>query len=135
MEDWIKEAIAFWDECEVKMNPPATAADFEKAEAILSFSFPDDFKALYSVVNGFDGYESQEYMFSFWSLDRIIEEFVESENKNIIGFCDFLIMSHVIGFKRNTVGIFNDYSIDYVPIALTFMDAIGMINSGSREIY
>jgi len=74
-------------------------------------------------------------MFSFWSLNRIIEEFVESENKNIIGFCDFLIMSHVIGFKRNAVGIFNDYSTDYEPIALTFMEAIGMINSGSREIY
>lgn len=135
MEDWIKEAIAFWDECEVKMNPPATAADFEKAETILSFSFPDDFKALYAVVNGFDDYEWQEYMFSFWSLSRIIEEFVESENKNIIGFCDFLINSHVIGFKRNTVGIFNDYSTDHEPIALTFIEAIDMINSGSREIY
>lgn len=135
MEDWIKEAVAFWEECEVKINPPATAADFEKAETILSFSFPDDFKALYAVVNGFYGYEWQEYMFSFWSLDRIIEEFVESKNKNIIGFCDFLIMSHVIGFKRNMVGIFNDYSIDCEPIALTFMEAIGMINSGSREIY
>jgi hypothetical protein len=76
-------------------------------------------------------------MFSFWSLDIIIEEFAKNHDKNLIGFCDFLIMSHVIGFKRNAAGIFNDYS--FLPgegfIAETFKEAISMINSGAREIY
>lgn len=137
MEDWIKEAIAFWDECEVKMKPPATAADFEKAETILSFSFPDDFKALYAVVNGFDDYEWQEYMFSFWSLDRIVKE--REEKSEFIGFCDFLIMSNVIGFKKSKTGIFKEYpSIgekDHNPIAQTFEDVLYMVNNSIGDIY
>ncbi|AYL94193.1 SMI1/KNR4 family protein [Mucilaginibacter celer] len=137
MEDWIKEAIELWQEDEVKMNPPATAVDIEKAETTLNFNFPDDFKALYTVVNGFEDYEWQEYMFSFWSLDRIIEEFAKSSNKHVVGFCDFLIMSHVIGFKRNEPGVFKDYSV--APgeefIAGTFKESISMINSGAPEIY
>ena len=137
MEDWIREAIKLWEDYGVKMNPPATAADVEKAETILSYVFPDDFKALYAVVNGFVDYDWQEHMFSFWSLDIIIEEFAKNHDKNLIGFCDFLIMSHVIGFKRNAAGIFNDYS--FLPgegfIAETFKEAISMINSGAREIY
>jgi hypothetical protein len=137
MENWIQVALTQWREDEVKLNPPATAADFEKAEVVLNFNFPDDFKALYTAVNGFEDCDWQKHMFSFWSLDRIIEEI--NEQSDFIGFCDFLLMSNVICFKRGSQGIFREYPStgekDHNPIAQKFETVVYMINNSLGEIY
>lgn len=126
-----------WQTSEVKANAPATNADFEKAEVDLDFKFPDDFKALYQIVNGFKDLDWQEHMFTFWPLEVIIQEFEDSSDKNFIGFCDFLLNSYSIGFVRNRPGVFKSY--DYVEneecVAKTFQEIVGMINSSNDNIY
>lgn len=136
MEDWITKTIELWEGDNVRMNPPATIVDIEKAETALNFNFPEEFKALYTVVNGFEDYEWQKHMFSFWSLDRIVEEW--ESNSSFIGFCDFLIMSSVIGFKRNLAGIYKNYAIAHYEdelIVQTFKEVVDMINNSAQEIY
>lgn len=139
MEIWINEAISKWNMTKTRLNHGASIADIEKAENILSFKFPDDFKKLYLIVNGFQHLDWQEHMFYFWPIERIIEEYTGSSDENFVGFCDFLLASHFIGFKKNQNGIFKLYSsmrnAEDNQIAKTFQEAVGMINSSSDLIY
>lgn len=139
METWINEAISKWNLAKTKQNHGASIADIENAENILNFKFPADFKNLYLVVNGFQDLDWQEHMFYFWPIDRIIEEYAVSSDEDFIGFCDFLLASHFIGFKKSQSGIFKLYSTmkkaEDSPIANTFQSAVGMINSSSDLIY
>src|ERR1700761_1498076 len=110
MERWIEEALDSWEMSQTKLNPPASILEIEKVEGFLQFKFPEDFKQLYTVINGFQDLDWQEHMFCFWSLDRIVDEFESSNDKNFIGFCDFLLASHMIGFVRNNDGVFKSYN-------------------------
>jgi hypothetical protein len=138
MEDWIQKAITNWQSHTVKMNPPATIVEIEYTESVLNFKFPEDFKTLYLSVNGFKDWDWQEHMFTFWPLGVIIEEFDEAD-KGFIGFSDFLLRSHVIGFRRDEVGIFKIYpSIEHEEpqsIAQSFEQVVDMINSSNNLIY
>jgi len=161
MENWIQDAILKWKSEGVKLNPPATIAEIEKAEVVLDFNFPDDFKQLYLVVNGFEDWDMQEHNFSFWPLDRIMEQHGEGNNKSFIGFSDWAILCNVIGFVKESAGVYKDYLtyIDSRPsqsgvivsvkdaygtkeylrvidkIAENFREVVVMINTGTGNIY
>ncbi|MEN0053336.1 MAG: SMI1/KNR4 family protein [Mucilaginibacter sp.] len=137
MENWIEEVITKWQLEGVRLNPPAAISDIEEVESILDFRFPEDFKAFYSVINGFDGLDWQEHMFTFWPLKLIIEDFEAASDKSFIGFCDFLINSYSIGFVRNRDGIFKSYNYieNKESIARSFEEVVDMINSNNDLIY
>jgi len=136
MENWIQDVISKWKAENVELNPPATTEEIDATEAALNFKFPEDFKEFYLQANGFNDYEWQEHMFSFWSLSRIVEEFQEWTTGEFIGFCDFLIMSHCIGFVKNQQGFFKNYGkLENERIAETYKDVVEMINSNNRDIY
>lgn len=136
IENWVQHIISKWKLEGVKLNPPATAIEIENAESILDFKFPSDFKELYLSANGFKGLDWQEHMFTFWPLDMILDEFQISTNKHFIGFSDFLLASHFIGFSKNKSGIFKSYHYDDGElIANTFQVAVDMINSSNDFIY
>jgi hypothetical protein len=67
----------------------------------------------------------------------IIEEHNTYQNKNFIGFCDFLLASHFIGFNKNRPGIFKEYGNveDGEQIASSFEEIVLMINSNADAIY
>ena len=138
METWISEAISKWNLSKIKLNSGASIADIEKAETILSFNFPDDFKSLYQIVNGFRDLDWQENMFTFWPLEMIIDEYDEAD-KGFIGFSDYSLKVNAIGFKRGEEGIFKIYpsliteSSEY--IAPSFKEVVRMINSDTGSIY
>ncbi len=137
MQNWIQEAISRWNATKVKLNPPASLLDIEKAELALNFKFSEDFKQLYLVVNGFEDCDWQQHMFSFWSLDRILNEYKESDDKDFIGFCDFLICSHFIGFDRNNGELLKNYEghgKEKLEVQ-TLKDAVIGINADSKFIY
>jgi len=141
MQNWIQEAISKWKVANVKLNPPASLLEIEKAELTLNFKFPEDFKQLYLIVNGFKGCDWQEHMFSFWSLEKIIIEYNNLDSPNYIGFSDFLLSSNFIGFNIDKTGIFKKYSIQFSDlvdgelISKSFEEVVGMINSSNDLIY
>jgi hypothetical protein len=139
MNKWVQNVVSKWKTEGVKINNGTSLGDIEALESVLDFKFPDDFKDFYLAIDGFKDLDWQEHMFYFWPLEKIIEEFNESLDKNFIGFCDFLLASHYIGFKKNQTGIFKMYSIsdraEDNSIAQTFEEVVGMINSRSDLIY
>ncbi|WP_295668523.1 SMI1/KNR4 family protein [uncultured Mucilaginibacter sp.] len=134
MASWIQKVNEKWKPEGVKLNPPATNDEIEKTETILNFKFPEDFRKFYLVIDGFRSFDMEHHMFTFWSLETIIEEYNRWGDKEFIGFSDYLIASHAIGFKRNEKGIFKLYD-EPIPIAETFEEVVNMINSGSQLIY
>jgi hypothetical protein len=73
-------------------------------------------------------------MFSLWPVDRIIEEYNSSSDKNFIGFSDYLINSHQIGFTKDRNGIYKYHNKPEL-IADTFEQGIHLININSEIIY
>ncbi|HEY8957364.1 SMI1/KNR4 family protein, partial [Chitinophaga sp.] len=105
-------------------------------EASIGFTFPAGFKELYTEVNGFPDGDWRENMFSIWPLEKILEEYSGSTDHEFIGFSDFLIHSHDIGFVKTQPGVFKRYGgEEYVFIAASFLDAIALINTNSDLIY
>ena len=136
MGNWIQNVIGKWTAERVRLNPPVSIAELESTESILNFKFPNDFKEFYLQATGFYGLDWQEHMFTFWPLEMIVDEFKGSTNNNFIGFCDFLLAIHYIGFNRNRPGIFKSYRIeDGEQIADTFEEIVSLINSNSEIIY
>jgi len=137
MKSWVNEVVAKWKSEGVKINSAASIDEITLAETSLGFKFPEDFKELYLQINGFKDLDWQEHMFYFWPLERIVKEFTDSPDKNFIGFCDFLIASHYIGFKKTQTGIFKMYwkLAELTSIAQTFEEVVAMINSSADLIY
>lgn len=139
MENWVDDVVLKWRTEGVKINESAPNELIENAEKVLKFTFPADFKEFYSAINGFKDLDWQEHMFYFWPLERIMEETFDLPDKNFIPFCDFLLASHYIGFKRNQNGIYKLYSnlsaAENAPIAQTMEEVVSLINSSSDLIY
>lgn len=132
--DWIDLVIQQWKREKIELNPGFKADDLFLAESTLDFIFPNEFKELYIKVNGFQENEWRTNMFSIWSIERIIEEYNFSEDKNFIGFSDYLINSHQIGFLRDKKGIYKYYENSGF-ISNTFAQSIHLINIDSELIY
>lgn len=99
-------------------------------EARIDFQFPPDFRELYQKVNGFEDFDWNIHMFSLWSLDRIAKEYQKDDDDNYVGFFDYLINSHSIGFFKSEKGVYKSYS-HVESIATTFKEAIELINTNS----
>jgi hypothetical protein len=131
---WTSQAIYFWTSKGIKLQNGISIDKISDFENLLNFKFPLDFIELYTKANGFEDFDWNEHMFSLWSLDRILKEYQEDSDTNYIGFCDFLINSHSIGFFKTDKGVFKSYD-QTQPIGNTFKEAIELINSNSDLIY
>ena len=131
---WIDETISLWKSDNVRIQAGISAEQISFYEKQLAFEFPSDFIDMYLRVNGFEDFEWEKNMFSLWSLDRILTEYHEGNTPDFIGFCDFLVNSHCIGFWKAKKGIFKSYD-NAQPIASSFAEAIGLINANSELIY
>lgn len=131
---WIDQAISIWTSNEVKLKSGTSLEKIYEFEKLLTIKFPQTFIDLYLKVNGFEDFDWNEHMFSLWSLDRILQEYKESADENYVGFCDFLINSHTIGFCKSDLLIYKSYEQSN-PIANNFPDIISMVNSSSDLIY
>ncbi|MEP7230797.1 MAG: SMI1/KNR4 family protein [Ginsengibacter sp.] len=131
---WTDHVIHIWTAKGIKLQKGISIDKISDFEKLLDFTFPQDFIELYSKVNGFEDFDWNEHMFSLWSLDRILEEYQDDGDTNYIGFCDFLINSHSIGFFKTGQGIFKSYD-QKKSIGNTFKEGIELINSNSDLIY
>ena len=132
--NWTDDILQQWKSEAISLNPPSSINDIEETEKNIEFNFPKQFKELYLLVDGFKASDWRTNMFSIWPISRIIEEYKLNENKNFIGFADYLINSHQIGFFKDKDGIYKDYDGSN-PIAETFEECIKLINSDATLIY
>lgn len=131
---WTNQAIDIWTSKGIKLQNGISVNKIYDLEKLLDYKFPKDFIELYTKANGFEDFDWNENMFSLWSLERILKEYHEDGDTNYIGFCDFLINSHSIGFFKTNKGIFKSYDQNQ-PIGNTFKEAVELINSNSALIY
>jgi hypothetical protein len=131
---WTDRAILVWTNSGIKFQPGVSLNIITSYEAQLDFQFQLDFKELYQKVNGFEDFDWNKHMFSLWSLERILKEYRENNDNNYVGFCDYLINSHSIGFFKSEKGVYKSYS-QIEPIADTFREAIELINTNSDLLY
>ena len=131
---WTDQVIDFWISKGIKLQNGISIDKIHDFEKLLDFKFPQDFIELYSKANGFEDFDWNEHMFSLWSLDRILKEYQEDDDANYIGFCDFLINSHSIGFYKSDSRIYKYYN---QPETITdnFQDFILLLNSNNDLLY
>jgi hypothetical protein len=134
MRHWATSIVSFWLSANIKLEGAAALSEISEMEIGIGMRFPISFVELYKIANGFKDWDMNEHMISIWPLDRIKEEYTQNKDKNFVGFCDYLINSHHIGFLKNSPGIFKEYD-EFNPIASTFEEAIELINSGSDLIF
>lgn len=111
-DSWAKPIIENWKSLGIKLNSKSTISEIAEVENQIGVHFPDDFKELYIQINGFADRDWTPTMFSLWPLDRIVSEYFESVNSEFVGFCDYLINNHCIGFIKEKAGVFKEYGID-----------------------
>ena len=128
-----------WKTAGLDISEAASPDLIEKTEQQVSFTFPEAFRQLYKRADGWKDMAWNEHMFSMWPLERIIEEYDYGRHPHFIGFCDYLVNSHWIGFVRYKPGIFKRYDLEGFSepekIADSFEDAIEMINTNADAIY
>lgn len=131
---WTEKIIRQWIEEQIELNPGASLEKLRQTEEAVDFLFPAQFNELYLLVNGFKDNDWRVNMFSIWPLDTIVEEYHSKKDKNFVGFSDFLINSHQIGFTKDRSGIFKYYTTPEY-IADTFEQALLLINTDLDIIY
>ncbi|GAB3194025.1 cell wall assembly regulator SMI1 [Pontibacter aydingkolensis] len=131
---WIGKTIEQWEIDGVELNVGASLEAIKNAERVLNFIFPLQFQQLYVKANGFNNLDWIENVFSIWPIERMLEEFNESTNKDFIGFADYSMNVHQIGFVRGKEGVYK-YCDNPVQFANTFEEAISLINSDDETIY
>ena len=132
--EWVENIISFWNERKIKLEVGASLKEISEVEYFIGIHFPYTFVELYKKANGFRGNDWNTSMFSIWPLQRIKEKYRINNDTNFIGFCDYLINSHIIGFSKTKVGIFKDHD-PLNPVALTFEESIELIIYNSDLIY
>ncbi|MEN9610150.1 MAG: hypothetical protein RLZZ628_964 [Bacteroidota bacterium] len=132
MNDWTEKIIACWVHEKVRLNLGASREEIHQAEKKLGFLFPKDFKMLYLRVNGLEDWLPN--LFTLWSLEQIIAESQICPNPQFIGFSDYSIHCHDIGFLKDQEGIFK-YSHAPEKIAETFEIGLTLIQTDSILIY
>jgi hypothetical protein len=134
---WTSIAMDYWSSLGISLQAGAHLEEIARTESAVGFAFPADMRELYQRVNGFRNFDWTPGMISIWPLDRIRVEYLEGEDRNFVGFCDFLINSHCIGFVKDQAGIFKSYGGNHplVFVADSFSIAIELINRDSELIY
>lgn len=127
--------IAYWLSEKTLLNPGASIEMIIDAERQLDFVFPEDFKQLYSKVNGFSERDWLPNMFHLWPLELIVEEHEISSNKSVISFADYFIFSHTIGFDKNQNAIVKNHGNQTDFLCNSYIDAILLINTNAASIY
>lgn len=136
MKSNIIKILEQWKNEKIQLNPAASLDLIVEVEIATGFIFPEEFKELYQQVNGFSDGDWRENMFSVWPLERILKEYNGSDDSDFIGFSDFLINSHNIGFLKTQGGVFKKYGInEYTYVSDSFIESVKLINSDADLIY
>jgi cell wall assembly regulator SMI1 len=127
-DTWIQDAIKNWEADNTNLNAGSDLNSIISLEKALGIKLPADFKEFYLIVDGFKNLSVNNNLFCIWPIEKIATDYVAFHDKNFIGFCDYLMDSHWIGFHKTSEGVFNDFDLEK-PITGTFKEFIKFINS------
>ncbi len=133
-DNWISIQINFCKMSGVKLNSPATQEMITDTQNKLDYEFPSDFINFYRKANGFVEWDFIGNMFSIWSLEKIVNEYSNGDDKNFIPFCDHSIDLYRIGYLKSDEGVYNDFNQEK-SISKTFKDTLRLINEDSELLY
>lgn len=118
-----------WKRAKIELHPPATIEQFDACEKVTGFVFPGDFKMFYQRGNGFKSGQMDDHLLCLWSLETIQYEYVREGD--FVGFADFMIYSHQIGFIKGKHGVYRSY--DDTLICETFDEFIAHWEAGDGD--
>lgn len=108
----VHNIIKNWKEQGIAINEGTSSDAITKLENQIGFKFPEDFKMVYQIFNGFRDYDSYN-LYSILPLNKIKEEYEnEIDEDTFIPICDFLIASNFQGYIKGKKGIYNIYEKD-----------------------
>ena|SRR5579863_7684184 len=133
LDTWVEATKKEWLSKLIKLEPGALPEAIRLTEVAVEFGFPKEMRALYQAVDGFKDSDWTRGMISLWPMERIREEYARNRDPNFVGFCDYLISSHAVGFYKGRPGIYKSYD-EFNPIADTFMQVIELINRNADDL-
>jgi hypothetical protein len=134
LKTWALAVAREWATAGINVGNLATEEQITEVEAVIGFSFPMDAREFYKIANGFSNWGWDANMFSIWPLERILEEYTKERDKSFVGFADYLMCCHCIGFCKDREGIYKDVDMAE-PMASSFKEAIDLINANDDRIY
>lgn len=97
----LKKVAETWHRECLKIVEPKSEKEIIEKLARLKMPISKDVIEVYSTLGGMEDCESDATCFSFWDIDKILEE-NKSYLSEFISFADFLIHSHSYYFKFET---------------------------------
>ena len=93
----LRKVSGIWEKEGLELAKPFSKEELLEKFANLKIPFSQDAVEVYSNLGGMIDSESDSTFFSFWTIERLIEE--NEANSELVYFADFLINSHFYGFK------------------------------------
>jgi hypothetical protein len=133
----LKKVGELWKQDGLDLAKPLTKNEvidnFAKLEILISRDIID----VYSNLGGMSDCDSDSVCFSFWTVEKIIEE--NESNSEFTFFADFLIESHLYGFKfenENVSSIHIYYGENEIEkVAGSFEEFFEIYLTSSKDLY
>jgi hypothetical protein len=97
LNESLKKVAEIWHKECLKLSKPLSESQIIEKHAKLNVPISQDVIEVYSTLGGMEDCEMDSECFSFWDIDKILEE--NKPNSEFIYFADFLIDSHHYAFK------------------------------------
>jgi hypothetical protein len=97
LSESLKKVAEIWHKECLELVKPKSEKEIVEKLANLKMPISQDVVEVYSILGGMVDGESDATCFSFWDIDKILDE--NEPNSELIGFGDFLIHSHLYYFK------------------------------------
>jgi hypothetical protein len=97
LDESLKKVGEIWHKECLKLTKPVSEKEIIEKLASLKIPTSQDVIQVYSTLGGMKDCESDATCFSFWEIDKILEE--NQPNSELVSFADFLIGSHFYCFK------------------------------------
>jgi hypothetical protein len=102
----IDRVVTRWRADGIGPNPGATAATIDRLEQQIGTRLPVDVHTFFALVDGFEDGCTDDYLLSFWSIDKIISETADIHRSGYridqrdTPIADFLINSWFVFLRR-----------------------------------
>jgi hypothetical protein len=102
----IDRVVSKWRVDGIGPNPGASAAAIDRLEHEVGTRLPDDVRSFFALADGMDGGYTDDYLVSFWPIDRIVSEMVDIRctgypiDPRDTAIADFLINSWFVFLRR-----------------------------------